>query len=121
MKAKINALTNYSDLQITATVPPGATTGPITIETPHGSVATTSSFSALTLPTLSFRPLPGTKLVELSWISAPGFSVEQADFARAATWTPAQVFFQRLSNGVRIVNVSLVPSNRFFRLRLQSQ
>ena len=37
----------FTDLQLTATVPPGASTGPVTIETPHGNVSTSSNFTGV--------------------------------------------------------------------------
>ncbi len=43
---------SYWDLRITATLPPDATSGPITIVTPHGSVTSSNSFTVL--PPVSF-------------------------------------------------------------------
>jgi uncharacterized repeat protein (TIGR03803 family) len=49
-----------SDTQITATVPNGATTGPITITSPAGSVSSTTNFAVAAAPTLSsFTPASG--------------------------------------------------------------
>ncbi len=45
-----NALTNNLDLRITANVPPQATSGPVTIVTPHGNVTSTASFQVLPPP-----------------------------------------------------------------------
>jgi hypothetical protein len=59
---------NFLDLILTAIVLDNVTTGPITIETPHGNFTTSSNFAVLVLPRLSVQVLPG-KLVELFWPS----------------------------------------------------
>jgi hypothetical protein len=43
----VNATSNNLDLCITAVVPLSATTGPITIVTPHGNATSTASFEVL--------------------------------------------------------------------------
>jgi hypothetical protein len=49
-----------SDTQIVATVPAGATTGPITVTNPAGVVTSASSFTVIPVPTLtSFSPASG--------------------------------------------------------------
>jgi uncharacterized repeat protein (TIGR03803 family) len=49
-----------SDSKLVATVPAGATTGPITIITSNGSIASTSSFTVIPAPTItSFTPTSG--------------------------------------------------------------
>src|SRR6185436_4351870 len=62
---------NFTDIRLFATVPPGATAGPITIETPHGNATSSMIFTPLALPPISIRGLP-ENLVELSW---PGTGV----------------------------------------------
>jgi hypothetical protein len=64
------AFTVGSDTQITATVPSGATSGPITVSGPNGSATSSSSFSvtpAATAPSISgISPTsgpPGTVIV----------------------------------------------------------
>ncbi len=50
VEAKFTALTNthnFYDLRLTAVVPAKATTGPITIETPHGNFTTATSFEVI--------------------------------------------------------------------------
>jgi hypothetical protein len=112
-----NALTNNLDLQITAIVPLGASTGPITIETPHGNFITSGNFTLLAPPALASRPLPGTNLVELSWPSTSGFSLQRADSLTATTtWTSASLVSSGLTNGIRVVAVTNAVPNRFFRL-----
>src|SRR5262249_54022092 len=110
-----NAPTTNADLRITAVIPDAASTGPITVETPHGNFTTTSNFTVLALPRIAIRSLPGTNLVELRWLA--GFSLQRADSLQpGATWTGASIVSTGVSNGVRTATVSLVPSNRFFRV-----
>jgi hypothetical protein len=107
----------FADLQLTATVPSDATTGPITIETAHGNFTTSSNFMVLTLPKLTVRPLLRTNLVELSWRASSGFNVQRADTPLlTANWTTASLASSTLTNDIRYVTVSLGPGNRFFRL-----
>jgi hypothetical protein len=71
----------------------------------------------LALPRLTIRPLPGTNLVELSWRSISGFNLQRVDRPLpTASWTSASFVSSGLTNNIRYVTVSLVPSNRFFRL-----
>ena len=60
-----NAPTNNFDLRITAVVPRDATSGPITIMTPHGNVTSTASFQVLP-PPLSIS-LSATDRVVIRW------------------------------------------------------
>jgi hypothetical protein len=45
-----------ADFQIIANVPADALTGPITIDTPHGNVTTTTNFTILVRPRIAIRP-----------------------------------------------------------------
>jgi len=60
-----NSPSNNFDLRITATVPPGALPGPITVLTPHGSVTSSASFQPLP-PPLSLR-FDQSGRAELAW------------------------------------------------------
>src|SRR5262249_33654902 len=110
-----NAPATNADLRITAVIPDAPGSGPITVETPHGNFTTTSNITVLALPQLTIRSMPGTNLVELRWLA--GFSLQRADSLQpGATWTSASVVSSGVSNGIRTATVSLVPSNRFFRI-----
>ncbi len=66
---------------------------------------------------MAIRSLPGTNLVELSWPSMTGFTLQRADSLTAATaWTGASVVSTRLTDGIRYVTVTNAVPNRFFRL-----
>jgi subtilisin family serine protease len=106
----------FLDLTLTATVPPDAATGPITFETPHGNFTTSSNFTVLVLPRLGVQALPG-KLLELSWPSTSGFTLQRADTLNpTSTWASASAVSTRLVNGIRYVTVTNAVPNRFFRL-----
>ena len=97
-------------------MPSDATTGPVTIESPHGNVTTSSSMTVLALPRLTVQSLPG-KLVELSWPVTPGFNLQRADtLAPTSSWTAASAVSVGLTNGIRYVTVTNAVPNRLFRL-----
>ena len=77
--------TNYAR-SLTVTIPPDATSGPITIETPHGNVTSTNVFTVLPLPSLSVRPVPGTNLVELSWPSVSAITQRYRAIRKGRGW-----------------------------------
>ncbi len=113
----LNTNAASADRQLVATVPGQATSGPISIETPHGTGSSLGNFAVLVRPTMTIRLLPGTNLAELSWLSTSGFSVQRADApVPGASWVTPNIVSTGLTNGIRSVTVSLVPSNRFFRL-----
>jgi hypothetical protein len=120
MPAEFTVSTNraFADLQLTATVPDSATTGPITVETPHGNFTTTNNFTVQVRPWLAAEALPAGNLVELSWpAAAAGFSLQRADsMSPAATWSTASILSGRITNGIRYVTVTNPVPNRFFRL-----
>jgi len=100
------APTNNLDLRITAVVPPDATSGPITILTPHGNVTSTTVFQVLR-PTIAVASSSPTELT-LSW-TGTNFVLQSSTELR--TWT--QLFPPGSSNAVISINRSPV----FFRLR----
>jgi hypothetical protein len=68
-------------------------------------------------PALVIRPLVGANLVELSWPTTTGFSLQRADSLSATRiWTTPSLVSSRLTNGLRIVTVTNAVPNRFFRL-----
>src|SRR6185503_9319427 len=106
----------FTDLQFTATVPPDAVTGPITIETPHGNFTSTNSFTVLTRPPISIQALAGN-LLELSWPVTVGFSPQRSDsLGITASWAAITILSSRTTNGIRYVTVTNAGPNRFFRL-----
>ncbi len=108
---------NFTDLQLTLAIPPDATSGPIRILTPHGEATSLAAFTVLPLPALSIRPVPGANLVELSWPSTTGFSLQRCDtLSPTGNWTSFSIT-SRLTNGMRVGTMTIVGSNRFFRLR----
>ncbi len=100
-----NAPTNNFDLRITAIVPPDATSGPITIISPHGSVSSTATFQVLR-PVLALMRNSGRELT-LSWTDT-NFILESTIDLR--TWVPAAP--PGSSNAV----VELDQHHAFFRL-----
>jgi subtilisin family serine protease len=70
-----NAPTNNLDLRITAIVPPDATSGPITILTPHGNATSTAVFQVLR-PTLALTQNANQQLT-LSW-SGTSYALESS-------------------------------------------
>ena len=105
-----------TDLQLTATVPEHATTGPITVETPHGDAITISNFVVIARPALTSRALPETGLIELSWPATTGFTLQRANSFSTTGWTTASVTSSGLTNGIRYVTVTNAMPTRFFRL-----
>ncbi len=110
-----NALTNNLDLRITAMVPPDATSGPITIVTPHGSVTSTASFQVLP-PPLRITSASASQVV-LSWAStSPEFLLESSEQVQGAAWVavPDKPAIEKEGSSVKIATE---PSARFLRLR----
>ena len=68
-------------------------------------------------PAITIRPLPGTNLMELSWPSTTGFSLQEAeDLSAIAIWSAASAVSTSLTNGIQTVTVTNAPTRRFFRL-----
>lgn len=110
-----NALTNNLDLRITADVPPDATSGPITIVTPHGNVTSTAVFEVLP-PPLSIQSTASNQW-EIRWpATSPALVLESVDSLTEASWAPVPETPIRADG---ITRVTITPSNepRFYRLR----
>ena len=112
-----NALTNNLDLRITATVPPDATDGPITIRTPHGEVTTVGSFVVLP-PTLLTQTSPAGE-IEISW-AATGRStlLEAAWDLTSGVWEPMTDSLVQ-TNGNTMFRPVTTAGKRFYRLMKQ--
>jgi len=110
-----NALTNNLDLRITAVVPPDATSGPITILTPHGDVISANSFQLLPPPlSVTFGSVEG---LELSWPATSGaIELESTDNLAAASWSPVTEPVTR-TNGATRLTMPAGPEKRYFRLK----
>src|SRR5688572_6610585 len=109
----IPGLTNNSDLRITATIPPDASDGPITIRTPHGDV--TSSINFVVLPPPLQVGLNANGRVEVSWPATTFmFVLEAADDLREKIWRPVAPLV--LTNGSTIFRPEPATGNRFYRL-----
>ena len=82
-----NALENNPDLKITAIVPPDASSGPITVLTPHGSITSTNLFDVLP-PPLTAR-LTGANELEIAWpATSSAFVLEVSADLSAGSWLP---------------------------------
>jgi len=111
-----NALTNNFDLRITAVVPPDATSGPITIVTPHGNVTSANNFEVLPLPLISVAVAADGRLI-LSWPGTlTGFVLESTVSLSPANWQPAAEA-SITSSGRLESTVSANAGQRYFRLR----
>jgi hypothetical protein len=107
----------FEDFRLFATVPPGATAGPITIETTHGNATSSVIFTPLVLPKLSIRSLPGN-LIELSWPETEGFYLEHtASLQTSPPWAAPQILSNSLSGGGHFVTVTNTFTNDYFRVR----
>jgi hypothetical protein len=112
-----NALTNNLDLRITATVPPDATDGPITIRTPHGDFTSTNAFVVL-LPRLLAHTQP-SGAIEISWAAtASDITLEAASDLQGGLWTAVTQPLIR-TNGYTVFQPDEGFGNRFYRLRKQ--
>jgi len=112
-----NALTNNLDRRISATIPPDATDGSITIRTPHGDVTTADSFIVL-LPRLLAHPKP-SGAIEISWAAtARDITLESASDLDQGVWTVVTQPLIR-TNGNTILQPEVSFGNRFYRLRKQ--
>ena len=111
----INALTNNIDLRITAVVRPDATSGPITIVTPHGNAMTTATFQVLP-PALTIR-LTAANQLEIAWpATSPEFVLETSETLSVGSWTPVTQA-PRTEIGQSKLALPAPIGKRFFRLR----
>jgi hypothetical protein len=110
-----NSPTNNIDLRITAVVPADATSGPITIVTPHGSATSPASFQVLP-PALAIR-LTGAKGLEIAWpATSPEFLLETSEDLVTCSWTAVTGTFL-MANGATKLTLSAPAGKRFYRLK----
>lgn len=109
---------NSRDLRLTTVVPPAATSGPITIETPYGHFTTTTGFEVIRPdlpPNLTIQRLPSglVQFTAPSWTNA--FVLESTpSFALPVRWTP--VWTNPANNVLRFDEPIPAPSvQRFYR------
>lgn len=108
------APTNNADLRIAAIVPPDATSGPITIVTPHGTTTSTQTFQLLP-PSLAIAFKTNASL-EVSWPStSDAFVLETSDHLEQGTWRPVTQGLV-IAGGHTQAAVSVGPDSRFYRL-----
>ncbi|MDB6039538.1 MAG: hypothetical protein JWM99_3379 [Verrucomicrobiales bacterium] len=103
------------DFRITTAVPPNATSGPITVLTPHGNVISTVSFQ-VPPPALSitFNSLFG---LEIEWLgTAAGWGVEISEDLGQGAWIPVTMGPLHV-DGLCRVRLPASAGNHFFRLR----
>ena len=108
---------DFYDLRLTAVVPAGATTGPITIETPHGNGTSASVFEVIEDPPLLVAVLDADRMLGLSWpAKATGYILESTRGLGIPAWAPADVAIDLVGtrNTVRIVPAG---ERQFYRLR----
>ena len=110
-----NALKNYLDLKITAIVPPAATSGPITVLTPHGSITSTNFFDVLP-PPLTAR-LTGANELDITWpATSSAFVLEVSADLSTGSWLPVAQS-PIVANGQSSLKQTPGLGSRFYRLR----
>jgi IPT/TIG domain len=109
-----NASSNNNDLRIIAIVPPDATSGPITIATPHGNVTSSAIFQVLP-PALSAATRDQGQ-IQLRWpATSAALTLEACDDLRVQHLAPVQQTPIR-ENGESKVNLLSLGAT-FYRLR----
>jgi large repetitive protein len=105
-----------NDNLIVATVPLGATTGPITVQTHGGSVTTTNNFVIESL-LLSITNLDAST-VRVSWTTnAPGFVLQSStNLISSDNWSNEPVAAQIIGGRETVTNSETVPQ-KYYRLR----
>jgi hypothetical protein len=110
-----SALTNNLDLRLTAIVPPEATSGPITIVTPHGNVTSTAIFQ-VPPPRLALTR-SSAKTLEIKWHStSAAWMLEATEGLSSGLWMPASGTLL-LTNGETRVTLPAQAGTRFYRLK----
>jgi len=106
---------NNLDLRLTATVPPDANFGPITVVTPHGNVTSSATFQVLP-PPLEVR-LATARQIEIAWpATGNAFVLETAPTLREPKWHEVMIS-PSIAHGWSRVIFPGAESSHFFRLR----
>ena len=108
---------NTGDNVIIANVPIGATTGPITVQTPGGNVTTTSNFNVVPLLLSITNLSPNT--VAISWTTnAPGYFLQYAMNLQSSNtvWSNEPVSTQIIGGKVTVTN-AVTNAQKYYRLR----
>jgi hypothetical protein len=109
-----NALTNNLDLRIAAVVPPDASSGAITVNTPHGDVTSSATFQVLP-PKLSIVFNAATGL-EITWpATSSTIALETTDDLASGTWVPVTES-PVVEAGQSRLHIAAPGGTRFFRL-----
>jgi len=122
VEARFTPLTNthnFYDRRLTAVVPSGATTGPITIETPQGNGTSTSVFEVLEGPPSLLAVIEADRTLVLSWPATPasaGYLLEATPTLGSPVWSPVGQVVETSGPWNR---ARVVPSGRgqFYRLK----
>jgi subtilisin family serine protease len=110
-----NAATTNLDLRLNAIVPPDATSGPITIVTPHGDVTSSAAFQVLPPGLWANLRSPGE--IAVTWpATSNAFVLEASDSLTNPVWTQV-TNHTVVSDGLTEVKIPSPPGNRFFRLK----
>ena len=107
--------TNQSDLLITATVPAGASQGPITIQTRHGSITSLIEFAAQ--PVVLYTVSPSESALLVDW-AANGFVLEYTESLATPEWRLVTLAPTTVDGGTRtVVALPLEGLSKFYRWR----
>jgi len=122
IEARYTTLTNthaFHDRRLTAIIPAGATSGPITVETPHGNGTSGEIFEVLEGPPSLLAVIEADRMLVLSWPAtgtSAGYLLEATPTLGTPVWSPVDRVVETSDpwNRVRVV---LGGGGQFYRLR----
>ena len=108
---------DFQDRRLIALVPPGATTGKLTVVSPLGTASHNADFTIIQTPTLSIRKA-GAGQIELSWPEAntSGFVVEVTPSLTTLNWKRVAAPVNTVA-GQKVVSLSTSNQEQFYRIR----
>ena len=110
-----NALGNNADFRLTAVVPAGAASGPLTVVTPHGSVTSANIFTVPLLQ-LAVRAVSPDQL-EIAWpTGSTQLVLEKSETMRSDSWTPVLTAPVVEGSWTRVTDPIAGPA-KFYRLK----